>query len=542
MRKVMGIAGLIVFTLVWSLWVFGQSKSITPDLTSKDQWVLVGGKWQVAAGEIRQTQATGKSFAYVKEPAFTDFDITLEFFIEDQDTGVRAPGIAFRATTSDTCYYWHLDQKNQAAIFVRSDDTNPWIEPVQRFKADIPLGEWVSARVVGKGGQFTLYLNGDKIGTGTDATYSKGLVGLRAGQGLIRFRNIKITGQPAQLEGPFTVVKEKTQVIASQHEGGNYCAFPDVCRLDNGDLMCVFYAGYGHVSLPNENLPKGGFIAAIWSSDNGKSWTDPVKLIDTPYDDRDPSVAQLPGGRVIVNWFSYWPKGPRPDDAGDHPCAVYTAISNDGGKTFGKPRRVITDSDLAFACSAPVRVLSDGSLIMGLYHEAGGKAFGATIKSYDNGDTWKDLALIGRDSGKYLDAETDVCKLGDGRLMAALRTSTSGQSMCYAISEDMGRTWSKVREYGFPGHCPCLIRTKAGVLVLAHRVPATSLHYSLDGGKTWSKNVSIDPSHGGAYPSMVELPDGTIYCVYYEEGTGSNIRGCRFRITKKNGFEWVPVQ
>ena len=40
-------------------------------------------------------------------------------------------------------------------------------------------------------------------------------------------------------------------------------------------------------------------------------------------------------------------------------------------------------------------------------------------------------------------------------------------------------------------------------------------------------------SVGGAYPSMVELPDGDVYCVYYEEGKGSSIRGVRLRVDTK---------
>ena len=36
----------------------------------------------------------------------------------------------------------------------------------------------------------------------------------------------------------------------------------------------------------------------------------------------------------------------------------------------------------------------------------------------------------------------------------------------------------------------------------------------------------------GAYPSLVELPDGLVYCVYYEEGKGSGIRGVRLRVDK----------
>jgi hypothetical protein len=43
--------------------------------------------------------------------------------------------------------------------------------------------------------------------------------------------------------------------------------------------------------------------------------------------------------------------------------------------------------------------------------------------------------------------------------------------------------------------------------------------------------VRID-TVGGAYPSLVELPDGLVYCVYYEEGKGSSVRGVRLRVGK----------
>jgi hypothetical protein len=41
--------------------------------------------------------------------------------------------------------------------------------------------------------------------------------------------------------------------------------------------------------------------------------------------------------------------------------------------------------------------LSDGSLILGLYCEDDKtkRGFGATVKSYDGGKTWKDMAYIG---------------------------------------------------------------------------------------------------------------------------------------------------
>jgi hypothetical protein len=84
-----------------------------------------------------------------------------------------------------------------------------------------------------------------------------------------------------------------------------------------------------------------------------------------------------------------------------------------------------------------------------------------------------------------------------------------------------------------------LFRTKDDIILLAHRLPQTSLHYSLDEGKTWSETVRVD-DFIGAYPSMANLADGSVLIVYYEEGVGSNIRARRFRASA-SGIEWLAV-
>jgi hypothetical protein len=112
--------------------------------------------------------------------------------------------------------------------------------------------------------------------------------------------------------------------------------------------------------------------------------------------------------------------------------------------------------------------------------------------------------------------------------------------MMSAASKDGGETWSRSKKMDFAGHCPYFLRTRDDVILLAFRLPKTSLRYSTDECQTWSENVSIDDVTG-AYPSMANLRDGSVLVVYYEEGAGSNIRAKRMR-AGKSGIEWLGFE
>src|SRR5205809_3971155 len=136
-----------------------------------------------------------------------------------------------------------------------------------------------------------------------------------------------------------------------------------------------------------------------------------------------------------------------------------------------------------------------------------------------------------------LDAETDLIRLKDGRLYAALRSSK--QNMHFSTSSDDGKTWSLAQDIGFKGHCPHLNRLSSGEIILSHRVPNTAIHISRDECKTWQGPYEID-SCVGAYPATVELKDGSVLIVYYSEGKDSEIRAKRFRV-KSDGIEFLSL-
>jgi sialidase-1 len=229
---------------------------------------------------------------------------------------------------------------------------------------------------------------------------------------------------------------------------------------------------------------------------------------------------------VVCSFFTY-----RPQPDGKVLCDTCLVTSRDGGDTWeAEPRGVAP----GWPSSAPVRELPDGMLVLGVYYEGNGGAWGGVSRSADKGQTWSAPIPIGKGSGLYLDAETDVIRLKDGRLYAALRGG-GGANMRYATSPDEGLTWSPVKDIGFPGHCPHLNRLTTGEILLGvRRLPPpsfdTSLYVSRDECATWQGPYQLD-TVGGAYPSTVELKDGSVLAVYYEEGEGSAVRARRFRLT-----------
>jgi hypothetical protein len=491
-------------------------------------WHNVAGDWEAADGVLEQRQETGLALALLKDPGFAELSLSVEFRGHPVGNGVRAAALVFRATGTMTYTWLHLDSKNSQAILTRSTPSDTWIE-LGRKPVPLPADVWHEVRVDCRGPAITVTVDGAEILTARDETLKVGRIGLGTSQGHVSFRNLRIEGEPLTMDEAITEERPPYRVISRGEAAGPYQAFPDACRLANGDLAVVFYAGYGHVSLPNAEWPTGGRICLVRSSDEGRTWTPPRVIFDDPEDNRDPHIAQLADGTLICSFFSLR------QVAGQYQLlGVQLAKSRDGGLTWSEEAETIVPG---WATSAPVREI-DGGYLLGIYYEAGGVAYGGVTRSTDQGRTWSEPIPIDRDSGVYLDAETDVLRLRDGRLFAALRSSQV--NMHTATSDDLGLTWSAVADIGFPGHSPHLTRLSTGEVLLTHRVPQTALHVSRDDCRTWQGPYVLDHV-GGAYPATVELKDGTVLAIYYEEGEGSAIRALRFRLLP-DGIEALPLE
>jgi hypothetical protein len=529
MNRLLAAASICCFWIASRVAVWAAKDDLHIDLSGANaagEWVFTDQQGKLAGGELVFDGRQRLTAGFFTPHEFADVSVTAKFLVEPQTQGVLACGFIVHAVDGRNYYYVHFDRAQ--AILVRHSTDREWNEIKRVSDLQKPAGEWHEGRVECHADTMRVSLNGKLLYEAKDAKLARGRIGFYGSQGLVHVKDVVVSGTPLKPEKDLDFPPPSYVYVCEDAGAGGYEAFPDVCRLSDGRLMCVFYAGYGHVALPNAQLPKGGRICWCTSSDEARTWSSAQTLFDGPDDDRDPSIVQLKSGRLVCNFFSLRASGDpkRPYDG----LGTWLVTSDDMGRTWSPPRQI----SKTHYCSSPIRQLSTGRLILGLYTENEQTARGAVMFSDDAGETWSKEVDIDN-GGIRLDAETDVIELKDGTLYAAQRSQ-----MCFAISPDYGATWSVSKPIGFAGHCPYFLRTKDDIILLAHRVPNTSLHYSLDECRTWSTNVLIDEVIG-AYPSMVNLKDGSVLVVYYEEGAGSSIRAKRFRATKQ-GVEWLPLR
>ena len=355
---------------------------------------------------------------------------------------------------------------------------------------------------------------------------------------------------------------EQDRFIIAQDMG--HLAFPSLARLEDGRLLLVYRQGDSHVDAT-------GRIMKQFGTADGRTWSAPEVLYDEPdMDDRDPSVARLQDGRLIVTYFQY--RGQRIGTDTIYLHETFQLISTDDGETFSGPvqitpgvmeapegthldengRWAYPDGKLVIvhASSAPLVETPEG-LILPNY---GGNAINlnniagclrSTISlfgSLDGGNTWDEVEVLpGAVSNVWLQ-EPSLVRTFSGRLVMQIRTaygttpSTPGD-LAQTVSLDGGRTWSPWKTFSFVGHAPDLIQLDHGALLSGFREinreftnEWVSLMVSCDEGSTWSTPLRVEDC--GAvecgYPSFAQLDDFHFLMVYYGPG-GASITGVVFQ-------------
>ncbi len=343
---------------------------------------------------------------------------------------------------------------------------------------------------------------------------------------------------------------------------GGFNGWQDIVRCKNGDLLVAFCCGYWHVSFPTpftapEELkqqywpdtggkppveaPRGGRIMYIRSTDNGVTWSKPETLIDTQWDDEEPSFTLLADGTLVFNFFVipgwYGLSEPPPGQIMNSKCGVIRSFDN--GHTWEGPDEVhwIGPSFTYYErISTEAIVLQDGGLLLATYgmDTDEQKLHGAIYRSDDKGATWHLIAKI-TDPPKAID-EPAIAQLPSGRIVLITRSDGS-----VFFSDDNGYTWSEGHPSGFEMYAPDLVCLPDGTLICIYSQGKVII--STDGGQSWSDAGQLYPVYG--YPGAFLMPDETIYTVLYDtvDSTQFHTRvlATAFRVRPdREGIELVP--
>lgn len=335
-------------------------------------------------------------------------------------------------------------------------------------------------------------------------------------------------------------------------------------RLADGDWLVGFNAGYWHASAPTplrypakeleayrklglpEGIaaPTGGRAIVTRSRDEGKTWSKPETLFDSPADDRHPAFVQLADGTILCSFFTYLGGAPRDKEAAP---AVYFVRSFDNGRTWEKELRPLGTPGY-YEADGPLVRMKDGSVLVAVNGRPSGPPDRAGFfRSTDRGENWQLLSSVEADHDLV---EVTVAELPDGRLVMMARPEGD---ICW--SSDRGRSWTPPVAFGMRMFAPSLTVLRDGTLVCLHGSYGKGglrVIFSTDGGATWiapakGHGFLVDDSYG--YGKPMELPDGSLFVAYIATGghraddaRSNGIRCIRMRVRPDHsGIDLLPA-
>lgn len=323
----------------------------------------------------------------------------------------------------------------------------------------------------------------------------------------------------------------ETKILCKQP--GRYIGWPTITRTKSNELLVVFSGNR------DEHVCPYGITQMIRSKDNGKSWSAPETINNTPLDDRDAGIVETKNGTLLVSWFTslafdtpgLYKKHPEwirhseklSTQTKQQWLGNWTRRSADQGKSWERPvKQFVT------APHGPVELADKRLLYVGTGEISGQYNIGVE-ESQDDGQNWKLISTIKIPSGKLMSdfSEPHVVETADGKLVAMFRYNPTDKSQCFlhqSESTDGGKTWSVLHETPIWGYPPHLIKLNNDWLLAVYgvrRVPYSERAcLSKDGGKSWDiKNeITLSQSANGdlGYPASVQLDDGSIFTVYYQ--------------------------
>ncbi|MBK9168485.1 MAG: exo-alpha-sialidase [Bryobacterales bacterium] len=314
---------------------------------------------------------------------------------------------------------------------------------------------------------------------------------------------------------------------------------PCIERAPSGRLWANWYAGG-----PGEG-PEN-YVVLVTSGDDGRTWSDPVLVIDPPSFVRafDACVWLDPVGSL---WL-FWAQGAGKFDGRSGVWAISTAEPDSAQPTWTRPRRladgimmnkptVLSTGEWLLPAAVWTNIPPDIEQVNEKYklglslermktlvHDLNHRSGAHLLMSNDNGTSFTLIAGPRVPDSRF--DEHMLIERQDQSWWVLVRTRYGiGQS----ISADRGQTWSAGTNSGI-AHADArfFIRRLASgnLLLVRHNSPEgmarshLTAEISRDDGRTWTGGLLLDERTRVSYPDGTQAPDGRIYVIYDRERTG----------------------
>jgi len=291
-----------------------------------------------------------------------------------------------------------------------------------------------------------------------------------------------------------------------------------IAELFGGGLAAVWYAG------SREGAGDVAIYFSVQPSDDIR-WSPPRAIVTRATATRDlRRYVRKVGNPVLFSdadgrlWLIYVTVS----IGGWSGSSLNVAMSDDEGRTWTRSRRLTLSPFLNLSelvKNAPA-ALSDGGWAVPIYHE-----FVATFPEvlWLHRRSGEVVATKSRMSAGWYGYQPAITPIDTARALALLRDDDPPRTVSIARSEDAGRTWSAPQRIELPNPDSGLdaIRMTDGRLLLAFNDSPGGrenlrLAISDDEGRTWSRVATLAEERGGdfSYPFLMQARSGDVHLVY----------------------------
>jgi len=358
------------------------------------------------------------------------------------------------------------------------------------------------------------------------------------------------------------IYRNPMPALRSQH-----AFFPSLILMPDGEIVATMDIGSAF-----EAVDVRSFVCR--SSDQGKTWTEPVKIFEPDESAHRVSttcrVSLMPDGS-LMGWACLFDRSNteiglvHPQTDGFVAKRFAVVRSQDAGITWSDPDPVKLpfDWDYFETCSPPIpidgRLLVPSSPLRATDGTLSDIANGIAFVSEDNGLTWPSATTVFADRyGGPTAWEQKMSRITDGRVLAvcwSYDTQADGpMPNRWATSEDGGLTFGPANSTGIHGEtCTPIAMENNHVLCVyrGYEKPGLRAHLAKINGDTWEPLADIPVWEGPSYgqekeqskwaqmkslqlglPTLVRLPGGDVLAAFWcVDNSMGNIRWYRIRVT-----------